>query len=163
MRASCRFHAPNSPRRSQRGIAALEFSLTLIMLLMFICGVLGFGALFWMQQQLASASADGARAAVFARFSGQADAPSAACSAAMSAFSPGSGVACAAFSAPCDWAGSEGQQANCATVAMTYDTQSWPLLATLQGLIAALPGVGRNWIPTRLHSQAVVQISQGAP
>ena len=30
----------------QRGIAALEFSLTLTMLLMFICAVVGYGVLF---------------------------------------------------------------------------------------------------------------------
>lgn len=163
MRAPPRFRVRLSPRRSQRGIAALEFSLTLIMLLMFICGVLGFGALFWMQQQLASAATDGARAAVFARFNGQPDVPAAACAAAMSAFSSGSSVVCATSSTPCNWTGSEGRPAHCATVAMTYDTQSWPLLATLQGLITSLPGMGSNWIPTRLHSQAVVQISQGTP
>lgn len=90
------------PRRSrQRGIAALEFSLTLIMLLMFICGVLSFAVLFWMQQQLASAATDGARAAVFARFNGQPNVSAAACSAAMSAFSSGSAVVCATTSAPC--------------------------------------------------------------
>ena len=54
--------------RGQRGIAALEFSLTLTMLLMFICAVVGYGVLFWMQQQLAAAANEGARAAVFARF-----------------------------------------------------------------------------------------------
>ena len=43
-------------RRRQRGIAALEFSLTLTMLLMFICAVVGYGVLFWMQQQLAAAA-----------------------------------------------------------------------------------------------------------
>ncbi len=152
------------PRRSrQRGIAALEFSLTLIMLLMFICGVLSFAVLFWMQQQLASAATDGARAAVFARFNGQPNVSAAACSAAMSAFSSGSAVVCATTSAPCAWSGSGGQQANCATVGLTYNTQSWPLLATLQRLITTLPGMGPNWIPPRLHSQAVVQISQGTP
>ena len=36
------------------------------MLLMFICAVVGYGVLFWMQQQLAAAN-EGARAAVFAR------------------------------------------------------------------------------------------------
>ncbi|CAB3635641.1 pilus assembly protein [Achromobacter marplatensis] len=162
-------YTPTPPRASprafarQRGVAALEFSLTLIMLLMFIFGVLSFGALFWMQQQLASAATDGARAAVFAQFNGQANVPAAACSAAMSAFSSGSAVICSTTSAPCSWTGSGGQQANCATVALTYNTQSWPLLATLQSLINALPGMGQNWIPTRLHSQAVVQISQGTP
>ncbi|WP_312998611.1 pilus assembly protein, partial [Achromobacter animicus] len=74
-------------RACQRGIAALEFSLTLTVLLLFICGVVGFGALFWMQQQLAAAAADGARAAVHARFSGQSDVPAIACGAAMRTFS----------------------------------------------------------------------------
>lgn len=150
------------PRR-QRGVAALEFSLTLIVLLLFICGVLGVSALFWMQQQLAAAATDGARAAVSARYNGEPDVPAAACSAAMSAFSSGSSVVCAASRAPCEWSGPAGRQSDCATVNLTYETQSWPLLATLQGLTTSLPGMGRNWIPNQLHSQAVVQISQGTP
>lgn len=149
--------------KRQRGIAALEFSLTLTLLLLFICGVVGFGALFWMQQQLAAAAADGARAAVYARFNGQADVPAAACLAAMGSFSAGSAVLCSATRAPCAWTGAGGGQADCATVAMTYNTQSWPLLETVRGLITALPGTNQNWVPSRLHSQAVVQISQGTP
>jgi Flp pilus assembly protein TadG len=157
-------HLPNMPpRKRQRGLAALEFSLTLTLLLLFICGVVGFGALFWMQQQLAAAAADGARAAVYARYNGQADVPGAACLAAMGAFSASSSVLCSTTSAPCAWTGSGGKQASCATVAMTYTTQSWPLLETVRGLITALPGTNRNWIPSRLYSQAVVQISQGTP
>ena len=150
-------------RRRQRGIAALEFSLTLTVLLLFICGVVGFGALFWMQQQLAAAAADGARAAVHARFSGQSDVPAEACLAAMRTFSAGSAVLCSASRAPCAWPGAGGGQADCATVAMTYNTQTWPLLETVRGLVTALPGANRNWLPSRLQSQAVVQISQETP
>lgn len=47
---------PRGRRRVQRGIATLEFSLTVTMLLMFVCAVVGYGVLFWMQQQLASAA-----------------------------------------------------------------------------------------------------------
>lgn len=147
----------------QRGIAALEFSLTLTMLLMFICAVVGYGVLFWMQQQLASAATEGARAALYAQMTGSATVQADACSAAMSVFSTGSAVACATTRAPCAWAGSGGQTANCATVAMTYNTQSWPLLATLQSFIVMLPGTNKNWVPTRLSSKAIVQISQGTP
>ena len=86
--------------RGQRGIAALEFSLTLTMLLMFICAVVGYGVLFWMQQQLAAAANEGARAAVFARFSGAPDVNGAACTAAMGVFSTGSAVGCAITRAP---------------------------------------------------------------
>lgn len=163
---------PTSPRRSlalsarlmrQRGIAALEFSLTLTMLLMFVCAVVGYGVLFWMQQQLASAATEGARAAVYAQISGSNNVQGDACVAAMSVFSTGSAVACATTRAPCAWAGSGGQTANCATVAMTYNTQSWPLLATLQTFIVMLPGTNKNWVPTRLSSKAIVQISQGTP
>lgn len=149
--------------RGQRGIAALEFSLTLTMLLMFICAVVGYGVLFWMQQQLAAAANEGARAAVFARFSGASDVNGAACSAAMGVFSTGSAVGCAITRAPCAWSGAGGQTANCATISMTYNTQSWPVLATMQALIAMLPGTNKDWIPSRLSSKATVQISQGTP
>ena len=46
---------------------------------------------------------------------------------------------------------------------MTYNTQSWPVLATMQALIAMLPGTNKDWIPSRLSSKATVQISQGTP
>lgn len=159
---------PLQPRRPllrlrQRGIAALEFSLTLTMLLIFVCAVVGYGVLFWMQQQLASAATEGARAALYAQMTGSANVQTDACVAAMRVFSTGSAVACATTRAPCTWAGSGGQTANCATVAMTYNTQSWPLLATFQAFIALLPGTNKNWVPTRLSSKAVVQISQGTP
>lgn len=147
----------------QRGIAALEFSLTLTMLLIFICAVVGYGVLFWMQQQLASAATEGARAALHAQLSGSANVQGEACTAAMRVFAAGSSVACSTSRAPCAWAGSGGQTANCATVAMTYNTQSWPLLATLQAFIVMLPGANKDWVPTRLSSKAVVQISQGTP
>ncbi|WP_332611998.1 TadE/TadG family type IV pilus assembly protein [Achromobacter sp. ESBL13] len=147
----------------QRGIAALELSLTLTMLLIFICAVVGYGVLFWMQQQLAAAAGEGARAAVHAQISGSANVQADACSAAMSIFSTGSAVACATTNAPCAWAGSGGEVANCATVAMTYNTQSWPLLATLRSFIVMLPGTNTNWVPSRLSSTAIVQISQGTP
>ncbi len=129
-----------APRQRQRGVAALEFSLTLTLLLH--------------PEQ---------RAAVYARFNGQADVPTAACLAAMGSFSAGSAVLCSTTRAPCAWTGAGGRQADCATVAMTYNTQSWPLLEIVRGLITALPGTNRNWVPSRLHSQAVVQISQGTP
>lgn len=159
------FPLASRPLRSlrQRGIAALEFSLTLTMLLMFICAVVGYGVLFWMQQQLASASTEGARAAVYAQLSGSSNVTADACLAAMSVFSTGSAVACSTTRAPCAWAGSGGQTATCATVSMTYNTQSWPLLATLQAFIVMLPGTNKDWVPTRLSSKAIVQISQGTP
>lgn len=149
--------------RSQLGIATLEFSLMVTMLLMFVCAVVGYGVLFWMQQQLAAAASEGARAAVHARFAGEADVPGAACSAAMSVFGSGSAVACSATSAPCAWTGSGGQTAQCSTVAMTFNVQAWPVLSTFQAFIAMLPGTDKNWIPTRLSSRAIVQISQGTP
>lgn len=157
-------HSDHCPRLiRQRGIAALELSLTLTMLLIFICAVVGYGVLFWMQQQLAAAAGEGARAAVHAQITGSPNVQGDACAAAMSVFSTGSAVACATTSAPCTWTGSGGQVANCATVAMTYNTQSWPLLATLQSFIVLLPGTNKDWVPSRLSSKAIVQISQGTP
>ncbi|MDC6161251.1 TadE/TadG family type IV pilus assembly protein [Achromobacter xylosoxidans] len=154
---------PRGRRRVPRGIATLEFSLTVTMLLMFVCAVVGYGVLFWMQQQLASAASEGARAAVHARFAGQADVPTVACAAAMSVFGAGSAVACSTTNAQCSWEGAEGKTATCATVTMAFKVDDWPVLSTFQALIAMLPGTDKNWIPTRLSSKAIVQISQGTP
>ena len=129
--------------RGQRGIAALEFSLTLTMLLMFICAVVGYGVLFWMQQQLAAAANEGARAAVFARFSARRRE--------WRGLHGGDGRVLDRLRGglrhhprACAWSGAGGQTANCATISMTYNTQSWPVLATMQALIAMLPGTNRT-------------------
>lgn len=59
--------------------------------------------------------------------------------------------------------GAEGKPATCATVTMAFRVDDWPVLSTFQALIAMLPGTDKNWIPTRLSSKAIVQISQGTP
>ena len=149
-------------RVAQRGIAALEFSLTLTMLLMFICAVVGYGVLFWMQQQLAAAANESARRRVRALL-GRARRE-------RRGLYGGNGRVLDRLRgglrhhrAPCAWSGAGGQTANCATISMTYNTQSWPVLATMQALIAMLPGTNKDWIPSRLSSKATVQISQGTP
>jgi Flp pilus assembly protein TadG len=56
---SCRLQ-PSS--RSQRGAAAVELALLLILLLLITAGIVGFGRTFWYYNALAKATRDGARA-----------------------------------------------------------------------------------------------------
>ncbi len=147
----------------QRGIAAVEFSLVLLMLLLLLFAILGFGALFWMQQQLASAAADGARAVAQAQYTGQTNLQQVACMPALSTFPSSISVACVVTPSTCTWAGSGGSTARCATVGLSYSVESWPLLGAFQALIDMVPGTSTTWIPSTLRSTAIVQISQGTP
>jgi len=149
-------------RARQRGVAALEFSLVLMALFMFLFAIIGLGLIFWLQQQLAAAASEGARAAVQAQLDEAPDAAARTCGAALAVFGADTSVDCRVTRAPCAWAGSGGQAADCATVALSYSVRQWPLLATAQGFLSMLPG-GGNWIPERMGARAVVQVSQGTP
>lgn len=47
--------------KSQRGVAALEFALVIIFLLLIVSGIVGFGFSFWYYNALSKATRDGAR------------------------------------------------------------------------------------------------------
>ncbi|MNL29411.1 TadE-like protein [compost metagenome] len=51
-----------SKRKSQRGIAAVEFALVLSTLLLVLYGIVSFGAVLYAQQAISRAAEDGARA-----------------------------------------------------------------------------------------------------
>ena len=57
---------PNCPRwrglRWQRGVAAIEFSLVLLLLLLMLYGLVTLGAMLYVQQAVSRAAGDGARA-----------------------------------------------------------------------------------------------------
>ncbi|WP_162300492.1 TadE/TadG family type IV pilus assembly protein [Corticimicrobacter populi] len=46
---------------AQRGIAAMEFALVLVLILALLFGVIAFGSILWVQQTLAFAAGEGAR------------------------------------------------------------------------------------------------------
>ncbi len=49
-------------KRSQRGIAAIEFALVFSMLLLFLYGIVTFGSVLYTQQAVSRSAEDGARA-----------------------------------------------------------------------------------------------------
>lgn len=53
--------AISQSRRRQGGVAALEFALVIIFLLLIVSGIVGFGFSFWYCNALAKATRDGAR------------------------------------------------------------------------------------------------------
>src|SRR5690606_33275389 len=57
--------------QKQQGVAAIEFALTLTVLLMIFFGIVTFGALFWMQQKASSLAAEGARVALVKSIQGE--------------------------------------------------------------------------------------------
>src|SRR3546814_12289924 len=78
----------------QQCVAAIEFAAVLTVLLLILLAIIGYGAIFWTQQQLSAAAGEGARAGLQASYSGSSDVQGAACNAAVSLFGPGSTVAC---------------------------------------------------------------------
>ncbi|MFJ0656521.1 TadE family protein, partial [Bordetella bronchiseptica] len=69
-------------RRAQRGAAAVEFALVILLMLALMLGVLGYGALFWAQQKLSKAAGEGAQALLQANLRGAAASGVAGCEAA---------------------------------------------------------------------------------
>src|SRR3546814_13214608 len=53
-----------SGRRAQRGVAAIEFALTVVLLLVIVFGIVSYGAMFWAQQKLSHLAGEGARYAL---------------------------------------------------------------------------------------------------
>lgn len=162
MRAVRAIRVGVAPAR-QRGAAAIEFGLVVTVLLLILLAVIGYGALFWAQQQLSAAVGEGARAGLQARYAGHADVQSAACDMALQAFGQGPAVQCNRTAMPqaCDWADYAGAQMPCMTVELTYDVTQWPMLESFQGLVRlATGGEVERLIPATLSARAIIQISQ---
>ncbi|GAA0237327.1 pilus assembly protein [Castellaniella daejeonensis] len=174
------------PRRvqNQSGIAAIELSLTLIVLFMLIFAVVSYGALFWAQQTLTHVAADAARHGLALSYAAQAEddaAPAAledpvkeyACdvanrTAVLQAFWP------AATSSACSMSGFAHAEAGacpadirsvkpnsrCLVVQLTVLVDGWPLLNMMRQFARLLSAnAGRGWIPTELTAKSVVIIS----
>lgn len=160
--------ATNMPHRlarppRQRGVAAIEFAMVLTVLLLILLAIVGYGAIFWTQQQLAAAAGEGARAGLQARYAGRSDVQAAACDAAQSIFGSGTGVQCNRTAEPvtCSWPGASGAQVGCINVVLSYDVAQWPLLQSFQGVLGLVAGgQAENLVPSRLSARATIQITQ---
>jgi Flp pilus assembly protein TadG len=159
-------HGLPSDRSRQSGLAAVEFSFIITILVIILTGVIGFGALFWTQQRLAETASEGARATIHARAEGitaDADLKASACKAAVGLFD--GGLTCDVKFASCPWPASGGMTYTCASVSLTYNVASWAPVAGLQALVSILPSQvgGSSWIPSVLRAKADVQIWQNSP
>jgi Flp pilus assembly protein TadG len=147
----------------QEGVAAIEFSIIIMVFLVILVGIISFGALFWMQQKLAQTAGEAARTALYARMEGTANPEAAACAPANAAFEGDGGFSCKLTQANCTWPASGTLTYTCGTVVLTYNLSMWAPLSALRALIAIIPAPdAENWIPASLGAQANVQIWQAA-
>lgn len=150
-------------RQRQRGVAAIEFAMVLTLMLLILLGIVGYGAIFWAQQQLSGAAGEGARAGLQAQYAGQPDVQAIACDAAVDVFGPGSKVECNRTAVPfeCAWTAADGSKVGCMSVVLRYDVTQWPLLKSFQNLLdLAAGGGGASLIPQTLSARATIQITQ---
>jgi hypothetical protein len=140
---------------NQRGVAALEFALVISVFLVLMTGIIGMGGLLWVQQMLASAASEGARAVLDSSLRGSVD-TDAGCNVAKDAAS-WLNVKCTPTPQACPWTMAGGAAAQCVAVDLSYDTSGWPLLSTMSALASSL---GSNWIPESLRAHALVQIQE---
>lgn len=137
--------------------------MVLTVLLLILLAIVGYGAIFWAQQQLSAAAGEGARAGLLARYQGRADAQAVACDTAVNIFGTGTKVECNRTAAPvvCTWTGAAGVSVGCMDVVLSYDVAQWPLLKSFQDLLGlATGGTAANLIPTTLSARATIQITQ---
>lgn len=161
---------PVSP--NQQGIAAIEFALSITIVLMLFFGIVTYGALFWTQQKVSQLAAEGGRYAVATSM--RQTRPlleTAVCtehiervakndlllkSLPTSESGNGSVPFCQLTVSPCT---NGTEEPTCATITITADgTQNWPLMTIMRGLASVFTNDPDSLVPTKLTSKAVVQI-----
>lgn len=144
--------------RRQCGAAAIEFALVMTVMLALLGAIVGFGAMFWMQQKLSHAAGDAARSALYASQSALVSDETvrqAACESAQQMW--GSAIACSIERPPCG-AGT-GAHARCLQVRLVYDVSAWTPAASFRSFIAAMPFISSSdLVPNQLAALAKVQI-----
>jgi len=144
--------------RGQRGAAAIEFALVMMVMLVLLGAIVGFGALFWMQQKLSHAAGDAARSALYASQSALVSdevVRQAACQSATQLW--GAAVSCSIERPSCG-AGTAAT-AKCLQVRLVYNVSSWTPAASLRSFAAAIPFLSSSdLVPDQLAAFAKVQI-----
>jgi Flp pilus assembly protein TadG len=128
----------------------VEFSISVVLLLVLLFGIITFGLILSFKQGLTQATAEGARAGAVVS---ETDAPAVAAAAAadgVGAFNKAcgsGGLTCTYVVAPC----ASAPLTKCITVKMVYDYKNHPLLPPL-------PGVGLV-VPDTLSATSVAQVN----
>jgi len=157
----------NASYKVQSGVAAIEFALTIILVLMIFFGIIAFGTLFWVQQKVSDLAAEGARYALVqsSTMAGGNAAAEAGCTHVKDLASQDA-ILKALIGGSIDTGfctGSEeacpGGANSCAQIAISTPVvvNSWPLLNAVQG-IANLFDNGSALFPSSLSSTATIQI-----
>lgn len=154
------------PHARQRGAAAVEFALTITMLLVMALAIAGFGFLAWAQQRLSAMAGEGARVALLASYQDPVRAGASACQrvrhmADDALLLSGVGIQCRPVSLPCGWSDANGNAQPCMRLELSGDVSGWPLLRLL-GSAFALLGEGQGETQGyRLRTSATIQIASG--
>ncbi len=156
----------SSPHARQRGAAAVEFALTITMLLVMALGIAGFGFLAWAQQRLSAMAGEGARVASLVSYQDPAAVGVSACRrvshmADDMLLMSGVDIQCRPMSLPCGWNDANGDAQQCMRLELSGDVSGWPLLRLL-GSAFALLGDGQGETQGyRLRTSATIQIASG--
>lgn len=160
---------------NQKGIAAIEFALSITIVLMLFFGIVTYGALFWTQQKVTQLAAEGGRYAVAASMRQIHDTDSlqlAVCTKHIELIakddlllkslqtgesSNGSEPSfCQLTVIPCP---TDPEEAECAEITITANgTKDWPLMTIMRGLASVFTNEPEKLVPEKLTSRAVVQI-----
>lgn len=147
-------------QRSQEGAAAIEFALSLTLLLMICFGIVSYGVLFWTQQKISHLAADGARMALVASFQGDTNAASTAClqvtaqAQADILLNSMSHFQCLPDQSACPF----DPAVSCATVRVSGTVEGWPLLEIMRGMARVFTTDPDSLLPKTLNASAIVQI-----
>lgn len=136
--------------RDERGATLVELSLSIVLLLTLIFGIVTLGLILSFKQGMTQAAAEGARAAVTVSAANASSTAATAAAKSVNAFGKtcgSGGLTCTYNVAPCTGT----PAANCITVQLTYDYEHYPLLP-------AFPLIS-NVLPDTLRSTSVTQIN----
>lgn len=150
-----------SPKRSrinrQSGVAAIEFALIISVFFVLLSAILGYGAMFWMQQNLAQFAGEGARSVLYARQAPDGLTADLSVIGCRDARAWNADLQCSSVVAPC--AAIYGAGTQCVTVALSYPVAKWAPAAALHALVSSFPFFDSSgWVPERLFADAAVQI-----
>ena len=135
--------AASGPRRrsDERGSTLVEFSISVVLLLTLLFGIITFGYMLSFKQGMTQATAEGARAAAVVSSGSAVPAAEVAAANSVDAFGKscaggdGDGLDCTFVLAAC----ASAPASECITVQMTYDYDQYPLLPEIPLLGALLP------------------------
>ncbi|MBK1779962.1 pilus assembly protein [Advenella sp. WQ 585] len=152
-------------QKNQQGVAAIEFALVIITLLVICFAIVSFGMLMWTQQKVSHIAGDSARVALQLSISGDSDYASKACAHANNLVTKdfvlngiASNVICTPK--PVDCPGDEEDAHTCLKVIMkiTVDDK-FPLINLIQTAALLVGKDEASWKPGILSAAAIVKIT----